>query len=378
MADAKQILVVDDHFEMLEFLRSMLELSSQEYEVRAVPSAEEGILEMTRTQFDLIISDVRLPGISGFEFARRMKKIGYETPVIMITAYSSDQGRQEAESLNVFKYFEKPLDTDDVLTAVHTALFGEAPAATPDLVPSGNTAVSANVERRLDTLRTDTGAIQLMLATREGQVAYSTGNHALDLPELAKVIARNINDSFLLADMLGTQDPFSLQYHAGEEIELYCANVGETHFVTLFFDASARRGRIGTVWVFTQRAISDLQVMLTIETEVVEIDTPVADILVDESAEESVEEAMAVAEIELPPPAAVEEPLPLPTLQLEQIEASESDLAALFSSDTEGGDVDLDSFWDDATVSDEMASTGLSLEEAQKKGLFGSLEDKDS
>ena len=65
MADVKQILVVDDHFEMLEFLRSMLELSNEAYEVRAVPSAEEGILEMTRAKFDLVITDVRLPGISG-------------------------------------------------------------------------------------------------------------------------------------------------------------------------------------------------------------------------------------------------------------------------------------------------------------------------
>ena len=76
MADAKQILVVDDHFEMLEFLRSMLELSNQDCEVRAVPSAEEGTLEITRTKFDLVISDVRLPGMSGFEFIRRLRQDG--------------------------------------------------------------------------------------------------------------------------------------------------------------------------------------------------------------------------------------------------------------------------------------------------------------
>ena len=44
MADVKQILVVDDHFEMLEFLRSMLELSNREYEVLGVPSAEEAYM----------------------------------------------------------------------------------------------------------------------------------------------------------------------------------------------------------------------------------------------------------------------------------------------------------------------------------------------
>ncbi|MFQ5435503.1 MAG: hypothetical protein ACE5FD_11560, partial [Anaerolineae bacterium] len=53
MADVKKILVVDDHFEMLELLRSMLESSDQDYEVLAVPSAEEGLLELRRTNFDL-------------------------------------------------------------------------------------------------------------------------------------------------------------------------------------------------------------------------------------------------------------------------------------------------------------------------------------
>ena len=79
MADVKKVLVVDDHFEMLELLRSMLELSNEEYEVLAVPSAEEGWLEMQRTPFDLVITDVRLPGMSGFDFVRRMRKRRRET-----------------------------------------------------------------------------------------------------------------------------------------------------------------------------------------------------------------------------------------------------------------------------------------------------------
>lgn len=366
MADAKQILVVDDHFDMLEFLRSMLELSNQDCEVRAVPSAEEGILEMTRTKFDLVISDVRLPGMSGFDFIRRLRTSGYDTPVIMITAYSSEQGKREASELDVARYFEKPLDTDDVLTAVHHALHGDAPIPNQTSSTPVRNDASTHIVQRLDTLRTDTGSIQLMLATREGDVLYQTGSHRLDLPPLAKIIARNIKDSFELAEMLGTKEPFSLQYHAGEQIELYCANVGETHFLTLFFDTSARRGRIGTIWVFTQRAISDLQVMLTINTPVVteELETPPEVLPIPETA---VEETVQPTQ---PPPPVLDEPPPLPTLQLEQIDASENELAALFTSEV--GEVDLDSFWNEATGKEDSSPTmtGMSLEEAKKKGLF--------
>lgn len=390
MADAKKILVVDDHFEMLEFLRSMLELSNQDCEVLAVPSAEEGLLEARRTQFDLIISDVRLPGMSGFDFIRRIRKLGQETPVIMITAYSSEQGRSEADSLGVMRYFSKPLDTDDVLTAVHHALYGEngrSKTLEPDT--SAPLELSSNVKKRLDTLRTDTGAIQVLLATKDGEIEYVTGTDRLDLPPLAKIVARNINDSFLLAQLLGTKEPFSLQYHAGDAIELYCANVGEYHFVTLFFDAQARRGRIGTVWVFTQRAISDLQIMLTIETPV---KTDNVAVIVEPTEEVRVPLPKQPAQLsqlvqpmagkrnsapaEVPPPP----PEPIPKLQLDPIEATADDLMALLSEDViDDSALDLDAFWSEAVTDDEPSDlvSGLSIEEAQEKGLFVSDLDED-
>jgi CheY-like chemotaxis protein len=87
MADVKQILVVDDHFEVLEFLRSMLQVSNEDHQVLAVPSAEEALLELRLTKFDLLISDVRLPGMSGFDLVRRARRTRPEIPVVMIKAY---------------------------------------------------------------------------------------------------------------------------------------------------------------------------------------------------------------------------------------------------------------------------------------------------
>ena len=136
MAELKHILVVDDHFEMLEFLRSMLEMSNANYRVLGVPSAEEGLLELKRRShqgdpFDLLITDVRLAGMSGFELARKVRDLRPDMPIIIITAYASVQGRKEAELLGVHRYFEKPLDTDALLASVHGALYpdGEAPPA---------------------------------------------------------------------------------------------------------------------------------------------------------------------------------------------------------------------------------------------------------
>ncbi len=384
MADAKQILVVDDHFEMLEFLRSMLELSNQDCEVLAVPSAEEGLLELRRAQFDLLITDVRLPGMSGFDLVRRVRALGRDTPVIMITAYSSNQGKKEANDLGVYRYFQKPLDTDSVLTAVHMALHGESVAVPPaqSITPvPQSTAVSDDLQRRLDSLRVDTGAMHLTLTTVLGEILFSAGDgRQFDLKKLMGIVADNLSHSFLLGDELGAKEPFTLQYHMGDDFEFYCANVGRGHFLTLFFDMASRRGRIGTIWVFTQRAIKDLRAMLpSLETT---------------ALPEKVENPQIVQEIDAPVETAVSLPpqpdsIPLPE---EEAEASESppaeyldiapdELMDLLSGG--GGPVDesadLDAFWDTTLTDDEMdSSTGISLEEALQRGLIDFDEDTKS
>lgn len=366
MADAKQILVVDDHFEMLEFLRSMLELSNQDCEVLAVPSAEEGLLELRRSQFDLLITDVRLPGMSGFDLVRRVKALGREMPVIMITAYSSNQGRKEAADLGVYRYFQKPLDTDSVLTAVHTALHGESvtlPPATPAATVPAKTAVSDDLQRRLDSLRVDTGAMHLTLCSTIGDILFSAGDgRQFDLPKLMGIVANNLSSSFLLADELGATEPFTLQYHVGDNFEFYCANVGRGHFLSLFFDMAARRGRIGTIWVFTQRAIKDLVAMLPA------LPAPAA----REAAVVVEEDTVPGTAVASPPPTSTPPAQTEPTAT-EYLATEPDDLLSLLMSSEGPMDetADLDAFWNASLTDDEAENTrGISMQEALQRGLI--------
>ena len=277
MADVKKVLVVDDHFEMLEFLQSMLELSEYDYEVLAVPSAEEGMLELGRTTFDILITDVRLPGMSGFDFVRRARKRARNTdlPVIMITAYASDQGRQEAKELGVYRYFTKPFsDTDEVITAVNEILYGSPPATdTEDVVTIAahvDITLPASVSKRLQTLTTDTGAALVLLATKKGQMLVETGVvRDVDIEQLSTIISSNLINSKQLTEQLGGDVVTTIQYHAGEHLEMYTANVGADYFMSIIFDVHMRRGRFGTMWVFTQRAIKDLLRMLPVAGAVV-------------------------------------------------------------------------------------------------------------
>ena len=388
MADVKQILVVDDHFEMLEFLRSMLELSSREYQVLGVPSAEEAYMELRRVPFDLLITDVRLPGMSGFELVRRIRPYWPHMPVIMITAYTSAQGQQEATDLGIYRYFQKPLDTEALLSSVHSALYGqvEQPASPPAVIEERELeqgfAVSNDVYRCLETLQTDTGATQAVLATIMGDIVYTSRNQSgLDISRLARIAAAGLDTSFQLAEELHSDIPFTIQYQAGQRFDLYSANVGRSHFVMLIFDARLRRGRIGTVWIFAQRAIRELAQLLA---ELRPQPLPMA--------ARPGPEIDLTQEMEMPLPAAdaVDHPPPASAVEVETVlppadeelppELMADPLFELLDANLEEVELDLDAFWDSALVDDQngRGMAGLSFEEALKNGLIpGDLSEAD-
>jgi hypothetical protein len=74
------------------------------------------------------------------------------------------------------------------------------------------TAVSDDLQRRLDSLRVDTGAMHLTLTTAVGEILFSAGDgRQFDLKKLMGIVADNLSHSFLLGDELGAAEPFTLQ-----------------------------------------------------------------------------------------------------------------------------------------------------------------------
>ena len=412
MAEEKNILVVDDYFEMLSFLRSILELSDQSYRVTGVPSAEEGMLELQQNAYDLLITDLRLPGISGFDLVRQARRRRPRMPVIMITAYSSDEGRQEATDLGVFRYFRKPLDTDGLLAAVHEALrtrpeAGHGRGATVPVADSVGHVESespmgtlTDIARRLTMLRADTSATQVALARLDGTLLHDTGGQWSEkMPALTQTIARNMKSSYDLAQQLESHEPFTIQYQAGQRVDVYSANVGADHFVTILIDAQTRRGRIGTVWVFAQRAVADLLNLLPASASA---SAPPPAPPSSEPTRLTVEAVAALPAAEpSPPPAApiaesdyqaieivatppVEEPTPSPPPSVaatpppvEPAPLPLADLAAAMGPGIQVEEIDLDAFWEQASEMEERSGMrGISWEEAREQGLIGRIMDE--
>jgi len=118
----KRVLIVDDALELGRFLQAALKTLEPPVESVVVPSAEEAILESALTRPDLLVADIRLPGISGLELVRKIRKRYPDLKVILITGLDVEDLKGQVEQLEVDALLEKPMSLDDFLTVVSRSL----------------------------------------------------------------------------------------------------------------------------------------------------------------------------------------------------------------------------------------------------------------
>jgi two-component system response regulator PilR (NtrC family) len=115
-----RILVVDDERSMREMLSILLEREG--YEAVEAKNGQEALQLFETSIFDLVISDIQMPGINGIDLLGRIKKLAPEVPVLMITAFATADQAVDAIKLGAFHYFTKPFNNDEIRALVRNAL----------------------------------------------------------------------------------------------------------------------------------------------------------------------------------------------------------------------------------------------------------------
>lgn len=110
-----RVLVIDDELGPRESLRILLK---NEYEVVTADSVERGLEYLRERQPDAIVMDIRMPGTSGIEGLREIRKLDPNVSVIMLTGYGALETAQEAIRLGANDYMKKPFDTNDMLATI--------------------------------------------------------------------------------------------------------------------------------------------------------------------------------------------------------------------------------------------------------------------
>jgi DNA-binding response OmpR family regulator len=146
----QKILLVDDEAAIVAAVRERLEREG--FAVAAVPSGEAALNDLAAAAFDLVLLDIGLPGIDGFETLRRMRAAGYDAPVIVLTARGDEIDRVVGLELGADDYMVKPFSVRELAARVRALLRRTNEAAALRAQLAGQTPANTGVIR-IDPMR---------------------------------------------------------------------------------------------------------------------------------------------------------------------------------------------------------------------------------
>jgi len=145
------ILVVDDELSMREFLKILLD--KEGYTVSTAPDASAAIELIKNRSFDLVISDIKMPGMGGLSLLEKIKEINSALPVIMITAFASPDNAVTAMRSGAFDYITKPFKVDEIIKIIKSAISSTVPSATDEIITSDTEAFEGIIGNSQEMLK---------------------------------------------------------------------------------------------------------------------------------------------------------------------------------------------------------------------------------
>ena len=120
MAKKSSILVVDDEDALRTVLSS--ELLNEGYEVHSAADGDDAITELDKAQYDLVLLDIKMPRMNGFEVLKHIKQNHARTKVVMLTGFADLKNAIESKKLGADDFVSKPYDLVDLLTTIERVL----------------------------------------------------------------------------------------------------------------------------------------------------------------------------------------------------------------------------------------------------------------
>ena len=115
-----KILVVDDEEDVRQLLSDIL--ASESHEVNVASNGSQGIEMFKKQAFDMVFSDLGMPGMSGWEVAEKIKTINKQVPVVLVTGWNIELKDQEMKDKNIDMVIHKPFELEQVLKSVHEVM----------------------------------------------------------------------------------------------------------------------------------------------------------------------------------------------------------------------------------------------------------------
>ena len=225
------ILIVEDQREVSRLLRSTLETLKAELKVVEIPSGEEAILYSSNNKIDLLVSDYRLPGMTGIELMHKVQKNHPQVKIILVTGQTDPRIRREVAEAGADAFFIKPIQMAEFLDAVERHLDLVETILPPEPVAAVDPVIQRGLPDRLAGLRLELAAITVLLLNNNGRILARAG----DLPDSDNEVA--LISSLLsihsagqkVARLIGQKTVSNRYIFEGGKYDLVFAPVGMAH-----------------------------------------------------------------------------------------------------------------------------------------------------
>jgi CheY-like chemotaxis protein len=267
------ILVVDNEPSAVAFMGESLEHSHWNCQVSVARSADEALEVLDASSVDLVVADLRTPGIRGLELIRRVRRSSPQTRTVLITAYGNDEAEAEAHHLEAYRIITEPLETLDFTWAMQEALRDVA-ISQPGFVVLSDVSFEA-ITRQLEHLCRNVGAQCILLADmwaqRLAQAGVTTG---LDTNALLSLLSRDFATIGALDCQVGSSKATQITFHAGNRYEIYSTTVGDNLFLAMVSDLQSQDNHISSIWLHTRRTVKRLLSILSTAGAIVATQSP--------------------------------------------------------------------------------------------------------
>jgi DNA-binding response OmpR family regulator len=334
-----RILIVEDQREVSRLLHSALDTLEYKLEIVEIPSGEEAILDSSRNTIDLLVTDYRLPGISGIELMRKVRSYRPKVKVILITGQTDPKIRKSVAEAGADAFFIKPVPIADFLDSVERHLGLVETILPPEkIAPDEQIEPKPKLPDLLVNLRQDLGAIAVLLLNDDGHILARAG----DLPDAEDEIS--LLSSLLsihsagqkVSRLIGQKSASNWYIFDGEQYDLFFAPVGLAYAMLVIGEGLA----------------DGEQVLETIETL--------------STARSAIEPALGEAAPGIPASQDI------PTIPMEAVDQGMREMAPLFKEARKKlKPDDVNAFWDEAADKHKAPTKPdmLSYDQAKQLGL---------
>jgi CheY-like chemotaxis protein/predicted regulator of Ras-like GTPase activity (Roadblock/LC7/MglB family) len=240
----KRILIVDDDRNIRLTLTKGLAGMHQDYQVDSAGSGSEALLKIKQTQYDLVITDYLMQGMSGLELAHKLQELAPQTTVVLMTAFGALSLQNLQGTDGIVAYLDKPIELNKIRALVKS-VFDKTATTAGQSLPAAEPSQNTSIEAKLQEFRSQTNArLVILLDTSGHRVAAVGSSQAHTIDGICALIAASFMASAELARMLDNDAVFKTSHFAGPNYDIHAQHIQADFLLAVVFGSESKVGLV--------------------------------------------------------------------------------------------------------------------------------------